>query len=219
MVTQTKKAFTLIELLIVITIFGILSVLLFRTMGDMIKANARVQQEKVLAQELISVQTTVNNLAEQYPYVNLDQYQNLSSTQWFVSKLILQNNSGDILTIQGTGDCTPSCFLQGQINNEAIFPITNQDLTKVGNIVFKLLPTIYYTGSQYTSQSSTITTISAPGFWIFGSLTNNIKNNAPNKVSYTLQHFINTQEKEVTLQTSGESDKNMQIQQAQEFVE
>ena len=218
MVTQTKKAFTLIELLIVITIFGILSMLLFRTMGDMIKANARVQQEKILAQELISIQTTVNNLAEQYPYINLDQYQNLSTTQWFVSKLMLQNNSGDTLTIQGTGDCTTSCFLQGQINNEALFPITNPDLTKVGNIVFKLLPTLYYTGSQYTAQNSTISTISAPGFWIFGSLTNNIKNNAPNKVSYTLQHFINLQEKEIVLQPT-ESGNTIQLQQVAQFVE
>ena len=72
-----KKAFTLIELLLVIVIFGILSMLLFRTMGEMIRTNARVQQEKILATELINIQTTINNIAEQYPYINREQYQDL----------------------------------------------------------------------------------------------------------------------------------------------
>lgn len=69
-----RKAFTLIELIIVIVIVGILSVLLFRTLGDMMRANARVQQEKILAQELISIQTSLNNISEQYPYLNHSLY-------------------------------------------------------------------------------------------------------------------------------------------------
>lgn len=193
-----KKAFTLIELLLVIVIFGILSMLLFRTMGEMIRTNARVQQEKILATELINIQTTVNNIAEQYPYINREQYQDLpNSARWFVSELHLTNWSGETLTLQWTWDCAVSwCSLQALINNTESIKLTNSNLTKISNITFKLLPTQYYTGTQYTSNNFTISTISAPWFWIFGTLTNHLKNNAPNKVSYTLQHFINLQEPE-----------------------
>jgi prepilin-type N-terminal cleavage/methylation domain-containing protein len=70
----SKKAFTLIELLIVITIIGILSTLLFRTLGDMISANGKIQQEKIMTQELITLQTTINNIAEQYPIIDMQAY-------------------------------------------------------------------------------------------------------------------------------------------------
>jgi prepilin-type N-terminal cleavage/methylation domain-containing protein len=69
-----KKAFTLIELLIVITIIGILSTLLFRTLADMISANGKIQQEKIMTQELITLQTTINNISEQYPIIDMQTY-------------------------------------------------------------------------------------------------------------------------------------------------
>lgn len=69
-----KKAFTLLELVIVIAVVGILSLLLFRTVSDMMRANARIQQEKILAQELITLQTTLNYLAETYPYIDYSKY-------------------------------------------------------------------------------------------------------------------------------------------------
>lgn len=74
-----KKAFTLLELVIVITVVGILSLLLFRTVGDMMRANARIQQEKILSQELITLQTTLNHLAEIYPYIDYSKYSSSSS--------------------------------------------------------------------------------------------------------------------------------------------
>jgi prepilin-type N-terminal cleavage/methylation domain-containing protein len=73
-ITTPRKAFTLIELLIVITIVGILSTLLFRTLGDMISANGRIQQEKIMTQELITIQTTINNLSEHYPMIDIKKY-------------------------------------------------------------------------------------------------------------------------------------------------
>ena len=69
-----KKAFTLIELLIVITIIGILSTLLFRTLADMISANGKIQQEKIMTQELITLQTTINNISEHYPIIDMQAY-------------------------------------------------------------------------------------------------------------------------------------------------
>ena len=80
--SSSKKAFTLIELLIVITVIGILSVLLFRTLGDMISANGRVQEETSITQQLISIQTTLNSISEHYPILDLKyykEYQNSST--------------------------------------------------------------------------------------------------------------------------------------------
>ena len=100
---KSKKAFTLIELIIVIVIVGILSVLLFRTLGDMMRANARVQQEKILAQELISIQTSLNNISEQYPYLHQELYDNSQETlQSGLPVLYLKNGSGEIVTIMST---------------------------------------------------------------------------------------------------------------------
>ncbi len=212
-----KKAFTLIELLIVIVIVGILSTLLFRTMGDMISANSRVQQENILAQELITIQTSLNHIAEQYPYLDEEQYKTKQpTTHGFVTTLYLTNLWGDQkISISGTGDCSESCYLQATDSSGSI-ALTNAKLTKISNIIFKLLPIEYYTGSQYTSDLW-IQKISQPWFWLFWNLRNNLKNGAPNKVSYTLQHFINLQEKPLDLTTlASEHSTQATLQEAQE---
>jgi prepilin-type N-terminal cleavage/methylation domain-containing protein len=72
---KLNKAFTLIELLIVIIIIGILSTLLFRTLADMLTANARIQQEKIMTQELMTIQTTINNISEHYPIIDTIHYE------------------------------------------------------------------------------------------------------------------------------------------------
>ena len=188
-----KKAFTLIELLIVIVIVGILSVLLFRTLGDMMKANARVQQEKILAQELISIQTSLNNISEQYPYLDQSWYTTMDkNSQWFVSTLYLKNGSGDKINISGTGDCSEECYMVANFTDKESLPLSNKNFSKASNIVFKILPIQYFTKDQYENTFER-ENISQPGFWIFGKITNNLKNWTISKVSYNLQHFINLQ--------------------------
>ena len=76
----SKKAFTLIELIIAITVIGILSTLLFRTLGDMISVNARIQEEKIMTQELITLQITMNNISEHYPSIDISKYTDLTKT-------------------------------------------------------------------------------------------------------------------------------------------
>ena len=185
---KSKKAFTLIELIIVIVIVGILSVLLFRTLGDMMRANARVQQEKILAQELISIQTSLNNISEQYPYLHQELYDNSQETlQSGLPVLYLKNGSGEIVTIMSTWNCSEECYLVAKFNNEDI-ALTNKNFSKISNVAFKTLPIQSYTGSIYNLERENI---SQPWFWIFGNITNNLKNWNISKVSYHLQHFIN----------------------------
>lgn len=188
-----KKAFTLIELLIVITIIGILSTLLFRTLADMISANGKIQQEKIMTQELITLQTTINNISEQYPIIDMQTYKWTNATDtwdigidWFTDTLYLTNQAWAKLSIYQSG--TYLAFLSG--NNET--KITNPDKSVLTGVYFKILPTQYHSGSIH--ESLKLEDINAQGFWIYGNISYAIKWwNTIQKSSYTLQHFIHLQ--------------------------
>ncbi len=190
---KQRKAFTLIELLIVIVIIGILSTLLFRTLADMISANARIQQEKIMTQELMTIQTTINNMSEHYPIIDMKKYIPEWWTTWYIGSdwftwiLYLKNHSGDTIQIYSTGN-----YLATLINDQEI-QITNPDRSIMSGIQFKILPVQYYSGSIY--ENLDLKHINAQGFWIFWNLAykqNGLKNKA--RSSYNLQHFIHLQQ-------------------------
>lgn len=197
-----KKAFTLIELLIVITIVGILSMLLFRTLWDMITTNARIQQEKIINQELITLQTTLNHLSEQYPLLSMTAYQSENSSLswdigegWFTSILYLQNLSGEQLSIYGTwGNCGTSwCYIVFKTQDGIETQITNSDHSSMKNLIFKIIPNKYYTsGSIY--ENLDLKDILSEWFWIFGTIEWKRLNNGKPVSSYTLQHFTSLQQ-------------------------
>ncbi len=183
-----KKAFTLIELVIVIVIVGILSVLLFRTISQMLHANARIQQEKILAQELINIQTSLNNISEHYPYLDRESYKTTNFNNGIVSTLYLRNLSWDKIFIAGSGDCATECYLVAKEWNNSI-PLTNPLFTKLSDVVFKIIPSQYYEKAQYETAFKR-ENISHPWFRLLGTLTNNLANEDKPKSSYLLQHFI-----------------------------
>lgn len=185
-----KKAFTLIELLIVITIIGILSTLLFRTLSDMIYANSRIQQEKIMTQELITIQTSLNNISEHYPIIDRDQYENLENG--FTNILYLKNLSWAKISLYSTWDCLWSwCYLALE-ENDSETKLTNPKQTTLSWLQFKILPTKYYTGSMYENLS--LNEISAEGLWMFWNLSYRTKTPNTAKSSYTIQHFIHLQQ-------------------------
>ena len=196
-----QKAFTLIELLIVITVIGILSMLLFRTLWDMITTNARIQQEKIINQEVINLQTTLNNLSEQYPIIAMSWYQSENATlsgdigEWgFTPTLYLTNRSWELLSIYATGwDCNSSwCYMAfKQWDNEEV-KITNPDYSSMKSLLFKVTPTQYYT-SWNIYENLDLQNITAQWFWIFGTIEWKKKGDKPVS-SYTLQHFTNLQQ-------------------------
>lgn len=61
-----KKAFTLIEVLIAITIAGVLFSLIFQAYVSITQISTRLQQEKKLNAELTFVTETVQNVADSY---------------------------------------------------------------------------------------------------------------------------------------------------------
>ena len=187
---MNKQAFTIIELLISIIIIGILSTLLFRTMAEMIKSNARIQQEKIIARELIGIQTSLNTITEHYNLLDTAQYLQADFDQP-LDILYLKNKHWGTAKIYGTGDenCQTSCGLLAEIWSESI-ELTNPSLTKLDHIGFKVLPRALYQNSQYEDGFAR-EHISQPWFWIFWTLRNNLAPGFEPKTSHTLQHFVN----------------------------
>jgi prepilin-type N-terminal cleavage/methylation domain-containing protein len=58
-----KKAFTLIEITLVVAIIGLLAGILFKTYITMSQISFRVEQQKIVNQELLFVTETFQNLA------------------------------------------------------------------------------------------------------------------------------------------------------------
>lgn len=185
-----KQGFTIIELLISIIVIGILSTLLFRTMAEMIRSNSRIQQEKIIARELISIQTSINTITEHYNILDTSKYVE-SETYTTPIVLYLKNNFWQTASIYASGDsgCETSCSIVADIEGE-IIELTNPKKTKFDNLYFKILPVSLYTNSQYT-QDFKREHISQPWFWIFWNLRNNLAPGFETKSTHTLQHFVN----------------------------
>jgi hypothetical protein len=146
-----------------------------------------------MTQELITLQTTINNISEQYPIIDMQTYKWTNATDtwdigidWFTDTLYLTNQAWAKLSIYQSG--TYLAFLSG--NNET--KITNPDKSVLTGVYFKILPTQYHSGSIH--ESLKLEDINAQGFWIYGNISYAIKWwNTIQKSSYTLQHFIHLQ--------------------------
>ncbi|MBO4516468.1 type II secretion system protein [bacterium] len=68
-----KKAFTLIELLIVITILGILTLVLFSAYNKISEISFRVEQERKVNEELLFLSEVLQNFANRNS-IDFDKY-------------------------------------------------------------------------------------------------------------------------------------------------
>lgn len=182
---KKSLAFTLVELLIVMVIVGILSTLLFRSLGDMTRIAGRIEFEKILSQNLISIHTITNYLSEQYPHIDMTKYENNNNlNNWYTTGLyLIANNKHDTASLILSGD---GLWLQESKNNTntAIF-----DEKKIGltGWMIRIVPTVYYTGSIYNLPTENI---NAGGFRLFWSLYPKAKDTLSQKLSLNLQHFV-----------------------------
>lgn len=84
-----KKAFTLIELLIVICILGIFSVVLFRTYKTISDIAFRVEQQKKVNEEFLFVSEVLQNFANRNSIDFTKYNESLGTTSWFTERLYL----------------------------------------------------------------------------------------------------------------------------------
>ena len=121
-----KNWFTIIELLISISIISILVVILFRAYNTISEVTFRSQQEKNIQQEMIWISQTLQNIADNHS-IDFDNY-NLEEIN---DKLFLSGKTEKI-TITTTWICIPDIqittwFTQEQRENPCQLIIVNQN--------------------------------------------------------------------------------------------
>ncbi len=90
--------------MIVIFIMGILSVLLFRTFGEMTRMSSRMTYEKILSQEVNRIHSTLTYTTNTYPQIDFTGYAD-NYNNGIVTTLKLRNKKGENAEIGLTGNC------------------------------------------------------------------------------------------------------------------
>ena len=162
-----KKWFTLIELIISITIIWALVVLMFKTYSHITNISIKIENEKNVNNELLYLSQTLQNLSDKYD-INLNKYSNLTDTKWLTWTLYL--TWIDNISIYATWDwCNLTdltkiknkyCWVQMK-KNEYLIDITDKDKVFLKNLNFKLIP---FTWNTINTESKNIY---HKWFWIF----------------------------------------------------
>ncbi|HRX64055.1 MAG TPA: prepilin-type N-terminal cleavage/methylation domain-containing protein [Candidatus Absconditabacterales bacterium] len=197
-----KKAFTIVEIIMVVVIIGILSGILFKTYITISKVSFRIEQQKILNQELLFVSEVLQNMSDR----NSIDYQKYSTgllgSNGIYEILYLSGQDGEI-EIYTRGNClddfgdlqenTDICSLRLRKNDQEI-KLTN-DGVFLSNVYFKIIP--YANIDQYDSDSSCgdnyLACIANPGFWFLAEFYSigYDGDNWTNNVSMFVQEFFN----------------------------
>lgn len=115
-----NKAFTLVEILIVVWLFWLLSGIILQTYTTISRISYRIQQEKEIAKEALVLTQVLENLAQTYTidYSKPEyKYPKLQSSNGMVSALHLKNENNQGITINTTGACFQATQLREQKEN------------------------------------------------------------------------------------------------------
>jgi len=113
-----NKAFTLVEILIVVWLFWLLSGIILQTYTTISRISYRIQQEKEIAKEALVLTQVLENLAQT---TTIDyskyRYSDLQSSGGMVSELHLKDENNQGITINTTGTCFQASELREQKEN------------------------------------------------------------------------------------------------------
>lgn len=115
-----NKAFTLIEILIVVWLFWLLSGIILQTYTTISRISYRIQQEKEIAKEALVLTQVLENLAQMYTidYSKPEySYSYLQLSGGMVSELHLKDEKNQGITINTTGTCFQASELREQKEN------------------------------------------------------------------------------------------------------
>ncbi|MDR0860646.1 MAG: type II secretion system GspH family protein [Candidatus Peribacteria bacterium] len=100
-----KKAFTLVETMIVLVIIGILAVVLTQSYLTISKIAFTIEQEKTLSEEALMLTQMIQSITEDAT-IDYDKYKGtLANTNGFVEKLYLTGELRSGTSIFRTGNC------------------------------------------------------------------------------------------------------------------
>ena len=113
-----NKAFTLVEILIVVWLFWLLSGIILQTYTTISRISYRIQQEKEIAKEALVLTQVLENLAQT---TTIDysgySYSDLQSSGGIVSELHLKDEKNQGITINTTGACFQASKLRKEKEN------------------------------------------------------------------------------------------------------
>lgn len=115
-----NKAFTLVEILIVVWLFWLLSGIILQTYTTISRISYRIQQEKEIAKEALVLTQVLENLAQTYTidYSKSEySYSDLQSSGGIVSELHLKDENNQGITINTTGACFQASKLRKEKEN------------------------------------------------------------------------------------------------------
>ena len=178
-----KSAFTLVEILIVIVLFGLLSGIILKTYTTITKVAFRIEQDKELAKETLVLSQVLQNIAAEAT-IDYSQYHDLKNTNGITDTLYLTGGQRTGTQLFSTWNCENARNLYDEKyreNKEGNADFSSCKLMlKKENQEFALLGTGKFLQSRmqfkvipYTSALESLkwwTTAAKPWFWILGAV-------------------------------------------------
>lgn len=178
-----KSAFTLVEILIVVVLFGLLSGIILKTYTTITKVAFRMEQDKELAKETLVLSQVLQNIAAEAT-IDYSQYRDLKNTNGITDTLYLTGGQRTGTQLFSTWNCEDARNLYNEKYREnkdqnADFSSCKLMLQK-GDQEFALLGTGKFLQSRmqfkvipYASALESLewwTTPAKPWFWILGAV-------------------------------------------------
>lgn len=143
MIKAKNAAFTLVELLIVMTIMGILTVLLFRTYTQTTQVSTRVASQTMLSQWLLETVTILERLSQE-SRIAFDQYDENSLSETWVTKTLYLSQEWNISALTFSWQsCGSTTWNDCQLYRDDV--ILNHPRLHFSQPYFVLTPTKAYT--------------------------------------------------------------------------
>ena len=127
-----NKAFTLVEILIVVWLFWLLSGIILQTYTTISRISYRIRQEKEIAKEALVLTQVLENLA-QTTTIDFSKHLNLQSSNGMVSALYLKDENNQGISINTTGTCFQASELRKEKENwlsSELLPVENEETLK-----------------------------------------------------------------------------------------
>ncbi len=133
-----NKAFTLVEILIVVWLFWLLSGIILQTYTTISRISYRIQQEKEIAKEALVLTQVLENLAQTTTIdYSKPPYWDLQASEGMVSELHLKDENNQEISINTTGTCFQASELRKQKQKEnwssselELLPVENEEILK-----------------------------------------------------------------------------------------
>ena len=133
-----NKAFTLVEILIVVWLFWLLSGIILQTYTTISRISYRIQQEKEIAKEALVLTQVLENLAQTTTINNSEySYSDLQASDGMVWELHLKDEKNQGISIKTDGTCFQASELREQKQKEnwssselELLPVENEEILK-----------------------------------------------------------------------------------------